>query len=157
LAYHHVISTGIVELARKRAMFPPDRAGQEAKSGPEGAGPGTEGGKSTWTKEDKRNLTISFVGGLAANIGVVLIIGGALAIDRVINRYPAHTRYTIYSYFAGLGIAMLIVLLGGLAIRRATGKSGPLSEPYNIIVWGYVALLGASLLIFLGIAAGIGK
>jgi hypothetical protein len=123
----------------------------------------TEGGgkpnrtRRAWSDEDKRNLTISFVGGLAANIGLVFVVGVALAIDRAINHYPSHTRNTIYDGFASLGIAMFIILLGGFAIRRATGTSGPLSEPYNRIVWGYVAILGASLLVLLGFAAGLSK
>lgn len=124
--------------------------------------PTEDGGESNrpsraWSAEDKRNLTISFVGGIAANIGVVLIIGAALAIDRLINHYPSHTRNIIYGYFAGLGIGVSIVFFGWLGIRRGTRNTEPLQEPFDIIVWVYLVLIGASLLVFLGIAAGLGK
>jgi hypothetical protein len=38
-----------------------------------------------WSAADKRMLIIGFCGGLAANIGVVLVIGAAIVVDRFIT------------------------------------------------------------------------
>lgn len=132
---------------------------QEDRSGAPEDRSGSEGGKSTWSDEDKRNLIISFVGGLAANIGIVLIIGGAVAIDRVINTSSYNKHNAAYLTFAGLGAYAILYLFFLWVIQSSRKRRGRSGFPgfLKVILWIYLAMLGVSMLVFIGVAAGLGK
>ena len=115
--------------------------------------------RSPWSSEDKRALIISFVGGLAANIGLVFALGGAIAIDRIINNSSFNRNNFAYGYFAILGGSAIIAVLVLLAIQRRRTRRGRHGLPliFKIYIWIYLGAAGISLLVFLGVAAGLGK
>jgi hypothetical protein len=122
-------------------------------------GPTPEAQRSPWSNEDKRALIISFVGGLAANIGLVFAVGGAVAIDHIINNSSFNRNNFAYIYFAILGGSAIISALVLLVYQRRRARQGRhgLALLFKIYIWGYLGLAGISLLIFLGVAAGVGK
>jgi hypothetical protein len=59
--------------------------------------------KGSWSLEDRRVLLITFVGGLAANVGTVLIVGLALALLHMLRSGFDHPVF----------IALLVILFVG--------------------------------------------
>ena len=120
---------------------------------------------STLSGEGRQTLIISFIGGLAANIGLVLIVGGAVAIDRVINNSTFTAANLAYIYFGAMGalacIAWVLTLFYVKLFKRFLGESSRFAGYVGMIgkylIWFYILVLGISLLIFLGVAAGLGK
>lgn len=98
-----------------------------------------------WSEADKRTFIITFYGGLAANIGVVLVVGAAIALDRFI--FVSHAKPTWV-----LAVIVAISFVASFAIGLLVAGRGLKIRWVFIIIYGLAALL-----VFLGYAAGIGK
>jgi hypothetical protein len=57
-------------------------------------------------EDDRRLLFITFIGGLAANIGLVIIVGLGLVMARLIHRYP---QAVLYLGIVTAGMIILVV------------------------------------------------
>jgi hypothetical protein len=116
--------------------------------------------ESSWSSTDTRNLIISFVGGFAANIGLVFAVGGAIAIDHIINKSRFNRHNLAYEYFALMGASALITVVLFLIWYRVRRRGRPESKfptLLKVYIWSYLAIVATSMLIFLGVAAGVGK
>jgi hypothetical protein len=110
-----------------------------------------------WSAQDRRLLLITIMGGLAANLGTVLIVGLGLA-------YLHHQRSKGISSTALLGAAGLLAVICAAVFapvifwaRRETAKRHRSWVRWS--AWSLAAVLAASVLLFLcvlvGVAAGV--
>jgi hypothetical protein len=98
-----------------------------------------------WSEADKRLLLITFAGGLAANIGVLLVVGAAIAIIRVLRSPHNHAEAVV-----GIFIATLTGVSGAALGYRLFPNRNPLF--YLAIIYTIVGLL-----CLIGYAVGIAK
>jgi hypothetical protein len=134
----------------------------DTPGGAEGAVP--EAGRG-WSEQDRRTLIITVAGGLAANVGTVILVGGAIAF--------VHLRRHS-SVWWQLATALEVIVLGlifvavGIAARRGR-RFGPvpawsverrvLGVPRSWFGWylvamGWLLVLEAALIV-VGLAAGV--
>jgi hypothetical protein len=100
-------------------------------------------GNDGWSQADKRLFLITFLGGLAANVGVVLIIAAAIATDRSLR--SGEPRWVPLVTLVSIGLS---AFAGGMGLAHINPnlKGGWV---WLIFAGGYV------LLCLLGYAAGI--
>ena len=111
----------------------------------------------SWSTEDRRVLLITITGGLAANIGTVLIVGLALACVRWLRSGPPPRHIVV------LSVAGICVIAGGLVVLPLLIKAGPLlraeGRAGRATYWYVMALVAfvifAALLVLVGDAAGV--
>jgi len=68
--------------------------------------------------DDRRLLLITFVGGLAANVGLVLIVGLGLAVAHLIHRYQHAIGSFVFGTAVQFGATLLLLLYRLLRPRR---------------------------------------
>lgn len=90
-------------------------------------------------EDDQRTLFIVFVGGLAANIGVVLIVGLGLGLDRWMRTH----------HFRDWLLAVLIVVVG-MAVLYLAVPTVRLGAAIAVLLMGAIILVG-----LVGYAAGL--
>jgi hypothetical protein len=111
-----------------------------------------------WNEEDSRTLVIAFVGGLAANVGVVILVGLAVAFVHLGKGHPLGTASLAYS-LVFVAIATVSFVRGN-ALRRqartlgiaAAGQAAVLGRLW-IVAGSLAALL--VVLMWTGVAAGV--
>jgi hypothetical protein len=100
-----------------------------------------------WSQADKRLFLITFLGGLGANVGVVLVVAAGIAFNRF---EKSHWNFSSYL------IAIILGAVGGL-ITYFVVKITNLN-PKNPWLWGFgVTFATYLLLILIAYAAGISK
>lgn len=103
-------------------------------------------------------LIITIAGGLAANLGTVILVGGAIALVHV---GKASAGNWLAAALVGLAAGGFAFVLGNVYRRRDRGslRQGPyafLSSLYNVIIIGIgLLLMLEAVLIMIGLAAGI--
>jgi hypothetical protein len=91
-------------------------------------------------------FVVTFYGGLAANIGVVLVVGAAIAVDRYISSSKPSLGLQLAVFF------ILLVLVIGVPL--VVKSIAPYLKGWLIFLTLY-AIFG--LMILIGYAVGIGK
>ena len=113
--------------------------------------------KAGWSDADKRMMFITVAGGLAANVGVVLLVGCAVSLIHFLNRHPA---------LKGKDFALVcIVNLGFCIVTWLTNRLSPLDSGvssrtrrrhrYLLVFNSTLALV--LLIALTGLAAGVTK
>lgn len=103
-----------------------------------------------WSEQDRRTLIITIVGGLAANLGTVILVGAAIALAKL-NRTPATTNSGIVAGSLIVLITGLTLIVGGTLLRR---RLDMLWSGWFLIAAGCLSgLIGVLTLI--GVAAGV--
>jgi hypothetical protein len=107
-----------------------------------------------WSEQDRRNLIITIAGGLAANLGTVILIGLAIAFVHLTkhenkSRFPYNWDLPLTLSFCVLGL----VMIAASNLIRSHGR-------YDRFDRGILLLLGSlmileALLIWTGLAAGV--
>jgi hypothetical protein len=123
-----------------------------------------EAGKG-WSEQDRRTLVITVVGGLAANVGTVILVGGAIAFVHLRRR--GSVPWQLATSLEAIVVGLIFVGMG-IAARRGR-RFGPvpawattrrvLGMPRSWVGWylvaaGWVVVLEA-VLIVVGLAAGV--
>ena len=104
-----------------------------------------------WTDQDRRTLIITIVGGLAANLGTVILVALAIAFVRL--HQNGRNGYDVVAMVAGslLGIAFGVYVLTRIpATSRVSGRLAG----WLIIAMGWLIVVLA-LLILTGLASGV--
>ena len=76
---------------------------------------------SEWSEADKRILSITFLGGLAANVGLAMMIGLVFAMIRLSSRHGA--IYAIFYYVAWFVIGAIAAATVGFLDRTFASRS----------------------------------
>jgi hypothetical protein len=95
---------------------------------------------------DKRVLYITVIGGLAANIGLVLIVGLGLALTHVIHRYHL---------IGQTGISALASFIGGIGVLAQSAVTTKHSRTRTASVAALFVLAAILILALVGYAAGV--
>jgi drug/metabolite transporter (DMT)-like permease len=98
-----------------------------------------------WSQADKRLLLITFAGGLAANIGVLMVVGAAIVL---IRSFGSHTSTAVAA--VGAIISALIDALG-------TALGSYLFSKRNRLLSFVITYTVFGLLVLIGYAVGISK
>jgi hypothetical protein len=102
-------------------------------------------------EDDQRLLFITIVGGLAANVGLVLIVGLGLAVIQVIHRYPK-----VIPYFKGWAVIIVLLNVGNTLVWIGRSKLNSRQRADRAISLVALGLLCAiTILALIGYAAGI--
>jgi hypothetical protein len=123
-----------------------------------------EAGKG-WSEQDRRTLVITVVGGLAANVGTVILVGGALAFVHL--RRHGSVSWQLAAALEAMVLGLAFVALG-VAVRRGRGFGLVRAWPpvrrvlvvpspwfgWLLVAMGWVVVL-ESVLIVVGLAAGV--
>jgi hypothetical protein len=125
----------------------------DTPGGAEGAVPEAGGG---WSEQDRRVLIITVVGGLAANVGTVILVGGAIAFVHL-RRHGSVSWQLVTALVISIGGLFMIAL--GDAIRRGRVLRPPVDpltrfNAWFLVVFGSLLVLEA-VLIVVGLAAGV--
>jgi hypothetical protein len=110
--------------------------------------PGMAASKETegWSQADRRMFAVTFYGGLAANVGVVLLVGVAIASIRFISA-KSHPLWLQIVALLGL---LIFGIISGIIIESIAPR-------LNTWQGIFIAFAGLGLLVLVGFAAGIGK
>ena len=73
-----------------------------------------------WTEDHKRTLLITFLGGLAANVGLAMMIGLVFAMIRLSSRHG--TIYAIFYYIAWFVIGTIAAVTVGFLDRTFASR-----------------------------------
>jgi len=103
-----------------------------------------------------RLLVITFVGGLGPIIAAACVIGGAIVIARQVRSGGLR----IWGLDAVIGIVVgVVLLLSTRYIRQAFKHSDRARRVVRVVVWiiftVYIVAYGLTLLIWIGVAAGV--
>lgn len=134
----------------------------DAQSAAAAAAP--EAGKG-WSEQDRRTLVITVVGGLAANVGTVILVGGAIAFVHL--RKHGSVPWELATALEAFVLGLILVAFGIAARRRR--RFGPVPAwpsrrrvfvvPRPWFGWYFVAAGGVvvleAVLIVVGLAAGV--
>jgi len=97
------------------------------------------------TAAERRNLAITFVGGLGSIVAGAVVIGGAIALFRVVAPDP----HKIQWWAVGVVNLVLVGYLGGLYLGRSRLKGG-----LRVILLGLAVLMSALvILLWVGLVA----
>jgi len=103
-------------------------------------------GPKGWSKADRRMFALTFYGSLAANVGVVLLVGAAIALVR----FNSERHHKLWLQL----IVDFSAIIAGLIIGLAAHSIAPRIKTWQVMLISYVV---GGLLILIGYAAGIGK
>jgi hypothetical protein len=115
-----------------------------------------EAGKG-WSEQDRRTLIITVVGGLAANVGTVILVGGAIAFVHLGRGGSGGWRLATALVLTIGGLTMAAV---GDALRRGRifgSRRRDLQARFTnrmLVVFGWLWVL-EGVLIVVGLAAGV--
>ena len=104
-----------------------------------------------WSAQDRRTLIITIVGGLAANVGTVILVGAAIAFVHLNAGHP-DARYVLAAL--GSGVFALVAIAFGIFLRRDRDYDALRVLGWALIVTGSVLIL-MMVLILTGLAAGV--
>jgi hypothetical protein len=110
-----------------------------------------------WSEQDRRTLIITVAGGLAANVGTVILVGGAIAFVHLSRGGSVGWRLATALVLAIGGLSMAAV---GNALRRGRifgSRRRDLQARFTnwvLVVFGWLWVLEA-MLIVVGLAAGV--
>ena len=96
-------------------------------------------------------LIITIVGGLAANVGTVILVGAAIAFVHLNAGHP-DARYVLAAL--GSGVFALVAIAFGIFLRRDRDYAALRVLGWALIVTGTVLVL-VLVLILTGLAAGV--
>ena len=102
---------------------------------------------------EQRVLLITFVGGVASIVTAACVIGGAIAADRALARVQhGHINWVTEATDTGI---LLVIGVGTLFLTRRRHRTEGMdwTSVFGAVVYGL--LLAFSLLIWIGLAAGI--
>ena len=102
---------------------------------------------------EQRVLLITFVGGVASIVTAACVIGGAIAADRALARVQhGHINWVTEATDTGI---LLVIGVGTLFLTRRRHRTKGMNwiPAYAAVIYGL--LLAFSLLIWIGLAAGI--
>jgi ABC-type spermidine/putrescine transport system permease subunit II len=99
-----------------------------------------------WDDADRKLFLITFLGGLSANVGVVLVVAAAIAFDRF-----EKSRWNLFSYLILIPACIIFGVMVTWITNRTLSKS-----PAPWIV-GVMSLSLSFFLILIAYAAGITK
>ena len=113
--------------------------------------------QGSWGAGDRRMLLITIAGGLAANIGTVLIVGLALAYLHWLRSGPPPHQVLL------LSLAGIVISVAGSGVLIVLAKYGPQvwgeGNAVRFTLWWVTALVAllmfVSLLLLVGDAAGV--
>jgi hypothetical protein len=106
---------------------------------------------SGWSEQDRRTLIITIVGGLAANVGTVILVGAAIAFVRVSKDHAGQVLGT--TVLLALASAAIAIGHAGRHLRRPREKVPP-RLAWTVLRMGGLAMTMAAL-ILTGLAAGV--
>jgi hypothetical protein len=116
--------------------------------------------REPWSAKDWRMLLVTILGGLAANLGTVLLVGLSLA-----YLHWRHSTGVSSSTLLGAGLILFVIGAAGFIsvifiIRRPEAKRVAKEDRFlRWFLWSFTAMLVAFMLTFLlvlvGVAAGI--
>jgi hypothetical protein len=117
---------------------------------PDAPPPAVQEASGGWSRQDWRTLIIATVGGLAANVGTVILVGAAIAAVHVSH---GHQSFAFAALLTGApAVAGLLVIAYGIAIRRYNRDLTAIARV--AIIFGSVVVL-MMVLIWTGLASGV--
>lgn len=104
-----------------------------------------------WSEQDRRTLIIAVVGGLAANLGTVILVGAAIALVHLNRAEGAKDSALLAGTLVFIAFGLCMVALG--AVLRHVHVLSAFSG-WSMIWTGWLMILLA-VMILIGLAAGV--
>lgn len=108
--------------------------------------------KTPWSEADRRILLITVAGGLAANLGTVLLIGCAVLLDKLLASYPG---IATKGYVLPAVIILAINAAIWLAYFRNPARKRSSSRGDRVASVGAILFNLVALLVIVGYVAGV--
>lgn len=118
---------------------------------PSAAAAATPKASRGWSEQDRRTLIIAVVGGLAANLGTVILVGAAIALVHLNTAEGAKDSALLTGTLVFIAFGLCMVALGAVArhLHVLSTFSG-----WSMIWTGWLMVLLA-VMILIGLAAGV--
>jgi hypothetical protein len=106
-------------------------------------------------EDDQRMLYVTIIGGLAANVGLVIIVGLGIAVAHVIHHYE-HESWWIWAIAVSQVLGTISALGAQLITRRPSPVGSKVAPRLSTYPAGRVALAGMTLVASILILAAVG-